>query len=232
MTSAGYLAEWAHGPDCVCSRMSLGCSLRTVGTLWPVSFTDWPASVMWDEFGLSALAMSAPAINELECSSLLGTPNAHERTHDPRRVDHGVQLANQIALLPTATAQDAAGSRGFRPDGSQYGSHGLTLSDVAMLLPTPRAGDGMNDDLDMAAARVERSGYRSTLEEAVSLLPTPTARLGDQRWAQAKRYTNPARSNNLDDAIAWTLGLSSEPLSDGSGSVDDAPLTLLTETDG
>lgn len=34
----------------------------------------------------------------------------------------------------------------------------------------------MNDDMTLAAARVERSGYRSTLEEAVALLPTPTSR--------------------------------------------------------
>jgi site-specific DNA-cytosine methylase len=25
-----------------------------------------------------------------------GTPNAHERTHSPRDVDHGIQLANQV----------------------------------------------------------------------------------------------------------------------------------------
>lgn len=31
--------------------------------------------------------------------ALLGTPNAHERTHTPRRVDHGMQLANQIDEL-------------------------------------------------------------------------------------------------------------------------------------
>jgi hypothetical protein len=32
-------------------------------------------------------------------------------------------------------------------------------------------------------------------------LPTPTARLGDSRGAQGKRYLNPARSNDLDDAV-------------------------------
>jgi hypothetical protein len=34
--------------------------------------------------------------------------------------------------------------------------------------------------------------------------PTPTARLGDQRGAQAKRYHDPKRSNDLDDAVAAT----------------------------
>lgn len=38
-------------------------------------------------------------------SPLLGTPNAHPRTHTPRDVDHGQQLANQVdALLPTPDA--------------------------------------------------------------------------------------------------------------------------------
>jgi hypothetical protein len=32
--------------------------------------------------------------------------------------------------------------------------------------------------------------------------PTPTARLGAQRGAQAKRYSDPKRSNDLDDAVA------------------------------
>ena len=34
--------------------------------------------------------------------------------------------------------------------------------------------------------------------------PTPTARLADQRGAQAKRYSDPRRSNDLDDAVAAT----------------------------
>ncbi len=34
---------------------------------------------------------------------MLGTPTSHERTHSPRQVDHGIQLANQIAMLPTPT---------------------------------------------------------------------------------------------------------------------------------
>lgn len=36
-------------------------------------------------------------------------------------------------------------------------------------------------------------------------LPTPTARLGDQRGALASRYVNPERSNDLDDAMAWLV---------------------------
>ena len=38
--------------------------------------------------------------------------------------------------------------------------------------------------------------------EVVQLWPTPTARLAGQRGAQAKRYSDPRRSNDLDDAVA------------------------------
>lgn len=41
-----------------------------------------------------------------------------------------------------------------------------------------------------------------TLNRQVALWPTPTARLGTARGAQAKRYTDPRRSNDLDDAVA------------------------------
>lgn len=40
------------------------------------------------------------------------------------------------------------------------------------------------------------------------MMPTPTARLGDSRGAQGKRYLNPDQSNVLDDAVdALTSGL-------------------------
>jgi hypothetical protein len=40
------------------------------------------------------------------------------------------------------------------------------------------------------------------VNEAERPWPTPTARLGTARGAQAKRYSDPARSNDLDDAVA------------------------------
>ena len=38
------------------------------------------------------------------------TPAAHERTHEPRQVDHGIQLANQASSWSTPTARDTRGS--------------------------------------------------------------------------------------------------------------------------
>jgi hypothetical protein len=49
-----------------------------------------------------------------------------------------------------------------------------------------------------------RENDRGDLQAAVMNWPTPTARLGTPRGPQAKRYFDPARSNDLDDAVAAT----------------------------
>ena len=75
-----------------------------------------PYSQTWPKWGsmrtgeVFALPMPAPLTGGSASSSsqLLGTPNAHPRTHSPRDVDHGIQLANQVmALLPTPQAHDS-----------------------------------------------------------------------------------------------------------------------------
>jgi len=47
----------------------------------------------------------------------------------------------------------------------------------------------------------KRNGPKSLIEYA-RMAPTPTARLGSPRGAQGKRYTDPKRSNDLDDYVA------------------------------
>jgi DNA (cytosine-5)-methyltransferase 1 len=47
-----------------------------------------------------------------------GTPQAHERTFDPRDVDHGVQLANQVDNWKTPTARDWKSETGM--DAADY----------------------------------------------------------------------------------------------------------------
>jgi hypothetical protein len=41
-----------------------------------------------------------------------GTPTSHERTFEPRQVDHGIQLANQAQLTPWNTPRATDGSHG------------------------------------------------------------------------------------------------------------------------
>jgi hypothetical protein len=86
---------------------------------------------------------------------------------------------------------------------------GLTLGMAARLWPTPEASDGSGGRLssELGGQRPSGSKRAVTLATAVSyseqqIWPTPTARLGDQRGPQAKRYFDPARSNDLDDAVA------------------------------
>lgn len=66
--------------------------------------------------------------------------------------------------------------------------------------PTPTANDWKG-----AGYQKGTNGKRyDTLPGAARKWPTPTARLGAQRGAQAKRYHDPKRSNDLDDAVAAT----------------------------
>lgn len=82
-------------------------------------------------------------------SSLLGTPTSHPRTHGPRDVDHGIALANQVALLPTPRSNEANGT-------GDHGTGGRDLRTEVSLLPTPRATRG------------------GSATETAQLLPTPT----------------------------------------------------------
>jgi hypothetical protein len=77
-------------------------------------------------------------------------------------------------------------------------------------IPTPTAGDAKSAANRTATRHNPDSKHHDgvTLTDHVRMWPTPTARLGDSRGAQAKRYHNPERSNDLDDAVAasGTLG--------------------------
>lgn len=83
---------------------------------------------------------SAPLTDVIGSSPLLGTPTAHPRTHSPRPVDHGAQLANEtVKLLPTPHGMAKDGqARNAGPTGNELG-HALTSG--VKLLPTPTAGD-------------------------------------------------------------------------------------------
>lgn len=114
--------------------------------------------------------MSAPPTDGHGCSSLLATPMAHPRTHTARRVDHGIQLANQLVeLLPTPTASQPGGTAEQMLERKARMADGprSTVTDLRMvveLLPTPTARDGkagpdyrdrtQGDDLYQAAARI------------------------------------------------------------------------------
>lgn len=170
--------------------------------------------------------------------SLLPTPTAQAAKHTtddrgPGTLDDHNLWAVATRLLPTPAAHEPGGTaeqyhaRLRAHDG--WEPTFLPLSMAVQLLPTPRASAAMaNESSDTIAARLETKPYKARLEEAVALLPTPPARLGRENGgsAQAKRYTNPERSNDLDDAIAWTLDLSPRQSPDGGVSWVEPPLNL------
>ena len=83
-------------------------------------------------------------------------------------------------------------------------------------MPTPVAkDDGKTPEAHMAMKQRMPGGPRQTITslsvlarngfvqaDGTKAWPTPTARLGTARGPQAKRYHDPARSNDLDDAVA------------------------------
>jgi hypothetical protein len=125
-------------------------------------------------------------------------------------------------LLPLAPLTDVIGS-GLWPTPSVKGNYnraglseksgdGLSTAVNRDMWPTPNAADGQggrktpDEDL-MTGKRSSGAKVQVSLRDAVRrdelrAWPTPTARLGQARGAQPKRYLDPARSNDLDDAVA------------------------------
>lgn len=175
MTSARLLAEWSHDPGCSCSRTSLGCCLLMAGTLWPVSFRDWPRSAMSSRTGLYELPTLVPLTSASGGSAspgLLPTPvvtnRAGMKPSPSSGQTRGADLGPVIGgLLKTPTAQLAVNGGSQHPDKRKAGGHGPTLADQVEheLLPTPTRADG---------ERASATYVRGNPTLAGALLPTPS----------------------------------------------------------
>lgn len=171
----------------------------------------------------------APPTDGYACSSLLPTPAAGmpndgedpaswlaraERLKEKHGNGNGAgtPLAIAVKMLPTPTAQDSAGSRGHRLDGTPYGpTSGVTLTDAVSLLPTPTASDRFR-----AGSHGEGG---PDLRTAVSLLPTPTSR----DWKDGAPCKN-VETNGLLGRAVWSIGdRTSLPSDDGNTSPDQHP---------
>ena len=196
MTLPRLLAEWSHDPGCSCSRTSLGCCLRMAGTLWPMSFRDWPRSAMWDVTGYYELPTQAPPTSASASSSspgLLPTPSSSQfndgesleswearnkrlrESWSSERHPHG--NGNGMGTpLPIAIRQ-VLREPASHPSPPAPGS----------LLPTPNAFDAKISDTSISPEAAERQmsrtdGFRRTTTGSLAkdveiLLKTPTAQL-------------------------------------------------------
>jgi hypothetical protein len=176
------------------------------------SLLPTPAARDWKSGQSNIMDRNARPLSEVIETGLLKTPTAQLAVNggsqhpDKRRAGgHGPTLADQVEheLLPTPRATD-----GTKGGPNQRGPSGdlMLPSAVMELLPTPRAARGASGTETMYVLGGERDDTNRPQGEV--LLPTPTARLGDDtsRGADPARYKGPqslnGRRSNLDDCIA------------------------------
>jgi hypothetical protein len=84
-----------------------GMPLAIASQLWPGPCWPTPSARDWKsgEASTETLEGNARPLNEV-ATMLWATPTSHDRTHTPRDVDHGAQLANQVNLWATPRAEE------------------------------------------------------------------------------------------------------------------------------
>jgi hypothetical protein len=261
------------GPDGWSLRTHQLCWDSTTGEPSAESSPRWPKQGMTRGGDAYELAMSELPIGASGSSSLLATPstaNAAGYAKDPakvaalssgghRRGHQGNELQRQIdRLLPTPSAtysheQDPATFLDHRERVKEATGNGngfgLSLGMAIQLLPTPTVGDAKSARNSTAQRNVlPPTGIHAgdTLTDVLvpRLLPTPTARCGDEsgRGADPDRYRGPkslgGRRVNLDDATAAILdgrfpstGASTPPPSTDGPDCSAPPLPLWTSED-
>lgn len=112
------------------------------------------------------------------------------------------------------------------------------------LLPTPAAHDStdrtkfnpiITSNGTIRHRNKQGTQSRASLSQIVKTWPTPTARLGQNRGPQAKRFLDPRRSNDLDDAVAYRqkwASPSASPWRSGKGWTENGHTPQLLEQVG
>lgn len=191
-------------------------SLDLFGTDSDPSSVDWPSSGTMRNGTCSARQTSAPPIaGRGFSSSPAWPPTSHERTHSPRAVASGIQLANQAATWPTPRAEDSESSGARKSRGVED-----TLTATTRTWPSPGANDWKGSS--------QPGQRRGQLDEAAEQhWPTPTA--SDASGAGSRNtVTSKAHAGvSLTDAVL-TGGSTSRQGSDRRSS----PPVLTTSTCG
>lgn len=166
-----------------------GLCWKTLQPSLPLANSDepsvtWPRSGMWDSGAAYELPTSVPPTEEPESSSLLSAPTARDgQGAGGVNKTGGLNLPEQIDLLPTPDAYQGTRGGSQHPDKRQAGGHMVSLQDVAehQLLPTPGvAGGGKKIPEDAtwsgkAAYKADGTKVQVHLDRIDMLLPTPTA---------------------------------------------------------
>lgn len=120
-----------------------GVTLNDAALMWAEA-TLWPSAQAHDASSAKTPAQieamreatGAGVSNLNEAAEMWATPQAHERSFDPRAVHHGAQLANQVETWAAPTSRDWKVGELPNRNGKQ------ALSAQAELWSTPRASDG------------------------------------------------------------------------------------------
>lgn len=141
--------------------------------------------------------------NLSDVSEQWATPSAHERTHDPREVDHGIQLANQAQEgLWQTPATDSFKSRG----GDRKDEMGLDQqARLQWVTPASRDYKGANSELHVT----ETGGGRKHMDQLSNQVEhsfRPGQPIGsDGQKSSASGPTSRRRLNTK--FVAWLMGL-------------------------
>lgn len=141
------------------------------------------------------------------------TPTSHERTHSPRKVDHGEQLANQAALVgldhwATPCVADSQGIRYSTRAGKKRAHEGHTLTDQPDSLPghaelagwtIPCQGDTMSVTGDLRPSRVETGRTTDYLARQAMAIGVPAESSPASTARRVASRLNPAFS-------LWLMG--------------------------
>lgn len=155
------------------------------------------------------------------------TPTSHERTHTPRDVDHGAQLANDAANWPTPGARDwkDVGNLPPRTEGvGVFAERKDQLPRVAQGWPTPKVSDWKGAD---PAREENRSGARHQGDGLATTAPNwPTPRVAQSWPSPNTKGSDSAARHTTDPEGAMNPGTT---LTDASRSF---PPVLTTSTCG
>ena len=131
------------------------------------------------------------------------TPQASDLGRNTRYKQGGTALSVQ-ARWPTPTSGDAnsSGAAGYSTASGRHS--GTTLTDATSGSRGPTAGPSIRRmwPTPYGLSGNQGQGDGEFGKAIRRMWPTATARLGDNRGSQAKRYENPASSNDLDDCVA------------------------------